>query len=266
MLSSPSSSAPTAATAPSPATAQKPGVAAPGRGRRVTDAPMRMFHALFALSFMGAYLTAESEHWRLLHVTLGYTFGGLLVFRVLYGLLGPRQVRLALLWRRLSSTPAWLRSFTSAAGPNARQGQNLLVAWALLALLVLVLPVVLSGYAVYNDLGGEIFEELHEGLANALLGVVLVHVSLVLGLSLLRRQNQALPMWSGRVPGPGPDLVPHNRGWLAALLLAAVAAFGVWQWRDAPSTGRTADGSEIAAGRGAVGPALERGRRHHDDD
>lgn len=41
-----------------------------------------MFHWLFALSFVGAYLSAESEHWRLLHVTLGYSFAGLLVFRV----------------------------------------------------------------------------------------------------------------------------------------------------------------------------------------
>ena len=46
------------------------------RGRLVTDAPMRMFHWLFALSFVGAYFTAESEHWRLLHVTLGYAFAG----------------------------------------------------------------------------------------------------------------------------------------------------------------------------------------------
>ena len=56
--------------------------------RLVTDAPTRMFHWLFALSFVGAYLTADGERWRLLHVTLGYTMAGLLGFRVLYGLLG----------------------------------------------------------------------------------------------------------------------------------------------------------------------------------
>ena len=57
--------------------------------RLVVDAPMRMFHWLFALSFVGAYVTADSERWRLVHVTLGYTMAGLLVFRLLYGLLGP---------------------------------------------------------------------------------------------------------------------------------------------------------------------------------
>ena len=58
--------------------------------RLVTDAPTRMFHWLFALSFVGAYLTADGERWRLLHVTLGYTMAGLLGFRLLYGIFGPR--------------------------------------------------------------------------------------------------------------------------------------------------------------------------------
>ena len=78
------------------------------RSRLVVDAPTRMFHWLFALSFVGAYLTADGERWRALHVTLGYTFAGLLLFRVLYGLVGPRQARLGLLWRRRAR---WARSW-----------------------------------------------------------------------------------------------------------------------------------------------------------
>ena len=78
--------------------------------RRVIDAPTRMFHWLFALSFVGAYLTAEGERLRMLHVTLGYTLAGLLVFRLVYGLVGPRQVRLSALWSKLSGGAAWLRS------------------------------------------------------------------------------------------------------------------------------------------------------------
>ena len=57
----------------------------------VWDLPVRVFHWLLALSFAGAWITAESERWRLLHVTLGYTLGGLLAFRVLWGLVGTRH-------------------------------------------------------------------------------------------------------------------------------------------------------------------------------
>ena len=215
--------------------------AAPQR-RLVTDAPTRMFHWLFALSFLGAYLTADGEHWRLLHVTLGYTMAGLLAFRVLYGLFGPRTASLGLLWRKLAGAPAWLRSLPQAASlrqVNWRQGQNLLMVLAVVALLVMVVPLTLSGYATYNDwgdfLGGDWVAEVHEFLGEAILFVVLAHIGLIAALSVLRRKNQALPMLTGRIPGPGPNLVQKNRTWLAALLLLAVLAFGAWEWRQSPS-------------------------------
>jgi cytochrome b len=227
------------------ASASPPRSAAPSPGRLVTDAPTRMFHWLFALSFLGAYLTADGERWRLMHVTLGYAMAGLLAFRVLYGLFGPRQAGLGLLWRKLASAPAWWRSVRAGmqqgtlAGVNGRQAQNLLMALAVIALMAMVVPLTLSGYATYNDwgdlLGGDWLEEVHEVLGNAFLAVVLAHLALIVGVSVLRGKNQALPMLTGRVEGPGPHLVQKNRSWLAALLLLAVLAFGVWQWQQSPS-------------------------------
>ena len=247
---------------PADASAQPAPAKAPSR--RVTDAPTRMFHWLFALSFAGAYATADGEHWRLLHVTLGYTMAGLLGFRLLYGIFGPRTSGLGLLGRKLAGAPAWLRSLpqaTSVTQINWRQGQNQLMALAIVLLLALVVPLTLSGYATYNDWGaalggnwmGEAMEEVHEFFGNALLLVVLAHIALIAGLSVLRRKNQALPMLTGRVGGKGPDLVPKNRTWLAALLLIATLAFGAWQWQQSPSGWVTSSAS------------TER-QRHHDDD
>lgn len=224
--------------------------------RLVTDAPTRMFHALFALSFLGAYLSADGEHFRLLHVTLGYTMAGLLVFRVLYGLFGPRQAGLGLLWRKLSGAPAWLRSVRSApslSSINWRQAQNLLMALAVVALLAMVVPLTLSGYGTYNDwgdfLGGDWLEDVHEFIGEAFLFVVLAHLALIAGLSLLRRKNQALPMLTGRVAGPGPSLVQNNRAWLAAGLLLAVLAYGAWEWQQSPNGLVTAQAlSSLTAG------------------
>lgn len=230
---------PSSAASPIPAA---PPAHSPAPTRRVVDAPTRMFHWLFALTFAGAYLTAESEHWRLLHATLGYTFAGLLGFRLLYGAFGPRHARLGLLWRRVAGFGGWVRGLASARSPGAvnwRQGGALATGLAILTMLVLVLPLALSGYAIYNDwgggLGGEVLEELHELFGNALLLLVALHLGLLAAMSLLRRQNLALPMLTGRVRGTGPDLVAKNRAWLATLLLVTAVAFGVWQWVDAPS-------------------------------
>lgn len=250
------------------------GVAARPPRRRVVDAPTRMFHWLFALSFLGAYLSAESERWRALHVTLGYTLAGLLAFRVLWGLFGPRHARLGLLWRRLAGAPDWLRDAAAAARRgalreiNARQAQNLLMALAVAALLVLSLPLTLSGYATYAEwgdafggvLGGEAFGELHEALGEAFLAVVLAHLALIVGLSLLRRRNQALPMLTGQLDAAGPDLVKRNHAALAVLLLVAVVAFFAWQWRQSPAGLLPANApgwaQSVSSGSGS----------HHDDD
>lgn len=210
--------------------------------RLIVDAPMRMFHWLFALSFLGAYITADGERWRLLHVTLGYTLAGLLAFRVLYGLIGPRQAGLGAMWRKLSNAPLWLKSLTTNHTPtsiNWRQGQNLLMALAIVALLVMVVPLTLSGYGAYNDwgdfLGGDWLAEVHEFFGEAFLFIVLAHLGLILGLSLLHRKNQAMPMLTGRVEGSGPNLVQKNRVWLAALLLLAVLTYTTYEWQQSPN-------------------------------
>lgn len=246
--------------------ANHPATAAPATtpSRRVTDAPTRVFHWLFALCFAGAYLTADGERWRLVHVVLGYTFAGLLGFRVLYGLIGPRQARLAALGRKLAAAPGWWRSVRGAVWPPqpaglaaaGRQGQNLAMAGVIAGLLLAVLPLTLSGYATFHDWGGEWLEEVHEFFGNTLLALALLHVGLLAALSVWRRQNLARPMLSGRIAGRGPDLAARNHGGLAALLLIAVLAYWAWEWQHAPA--RTADT--------AGAPAAWLQRDHGDDD
>lgn len=223
---------------PGPATPAPTTVASPTR--RVIDAPTRAFHWLFALCFVGAYLSADGERWRLLHVTLGYTLAGLLVFRLLYGWVGPRQVKLDLLLGKLRGTGPWLGQWVAAAKArslqpvNGRQGQHLWMAAAVVATLVLVVPVTLTGYASFNDWGGEWLGEAHEAVGELMLYAVLAHLGALLGLSLWRRTNLATPMLTGRTAGRGPDLVQRNHRWLAVLLLVSACAYWVWEWQQAP--------------------------------
>lgn len=208
--------------------------------RRVSDATTRMLHWLMALSFTGAYLTADGDRWQRVHVTLGYTLAGLLVFRVLWGWVGPRQVRLSVLWRKLTGLPAWLKSLPTVNLqatwlPAWRQGENLLMAWVVALILAVIIPLTLSGYAVWDAWGGKWLKHVHEFFGNTLLALVLVHIGLIALLSLLRRKNQALPMLTGRVAGTGPDLARRNHRILAALVLACVTGFWGWQWAEAPN-------------------------------
>lgn len=205
---------------------------------------MRMFHWMFALSFVGAYISADSEHWRLVHVVLGYTVAGLLAFRVLYGLVGPRPARLSTMWRKVSGTGAWLQTLQAAWAPGGhgqsvawRQAPILLMAISLMALLAVVLPLTLTGYGSFHEWGGdlggewgtELLEELHEFFGNTALSLVGVHLALLAGQSFWRQKNLALPMITGRLEGRGPDLIANNRVWLAVLLLLGVLAYIAWE-------------------------------------
>ena len=248
-------------TTESPATTRTP---APAPTRRVVDAAMRTFHWLFAASFAGAYATADWESLRLVHVTLGYTMAGLLVFRIVWGLFGPRQSRLSALWRKLAGLPAWFQGLKRGQ-PAWRQGQNLLMAMAIAGLGLLTVPLAFSGYATYQEWGGEWVAEVHEFFGNTLLVLVLAHVALIAVLSVVRRQNQALPMWRGRVPGAGPDLAQRNHGWIAVLLMAAVLAFWGWTWHDAANAASgPATGSLASASTPTVGAAGRKREKHRD--
>lgn len=208
---------------------------APTGRRLVIDAPTRMFHALFALSFLGAYLTAESERWRLLHVTLGYALAGLLVFRLVYSLFGPPASRLGVQSNKVRAFVTWVRNTVQArptAASHWRQGLTLAMGVATVALLAMVVPLTLSGYATYEEWGGarlgEWVEESHELFANIFLFLVLAHLALLVVLSGIRRRNLAMPMITGRTEGQGPDLVRAPRRWLAALLLTGMLGFCAW--------------------------------------
>jgi cytochrome b len=234
MNASTSSLAGTPARAPGAAAASHSTAA---RGRRVTDAPTRLFHLLFASSFALAWATGDSEQWRALHVTLGYIMVGLLGFRFVYGLVGPRPARWSSLVARLSGARAWWSQAKAGLRRGEvpwRQGQNVFMAAVVAALPLLLVPLALSGYATYAEWGGDWLEEVHEAFANAMLALVLVHLGLLALLGALRRQNVAAPMLSGRVAGAGPDLVPSQRYGLAVLLLVVVIAFVAWRWSESP--------------------------------
>lgn len=226
--------------------------------RRTVDAPTRMFHWLLALSFLGAYVTAEAERWRALHVSLGYAMAGLLVFRLAYAFFGPPTLRLAALGARAMAPVRWLRGLGSGVvdwSAQLRQVSPLVLGLSMVLLLGLIVPLAASGIVVFHD-GPEWMEEVHEFLANVMLATVIAHLGVLLLESIRRRRNLAGPMITGRIEGRGPDLVKHNRVWLATALLAAVLAWFAWEWQASPNGLLPTD-----AGRSRV----ERSHGDHDD-
>ena len=221
----------------------------------VWDAPVRVFHWLMVLSFAGAYITAESDRWRLLHVTLGYTMAGLVIFRILWGLVGTRYARFSAFVRGPGDVLRYLGALLHRQ-PVHYTGHNPAGAIAIVVLLTLTLLVAVSGWATDHELAGGAAEELHEVAANTMLAVVGIHIAGVLAGSWLHRENLLWAMISGRKDGRPEDGVRSAWRSVAAIMVVAVLGFWWFQWQSAPA-GDVPDDQHAPASRAGD---------HQDDD
>ncbi|HEX5357418.1 MAG TPA: cytochrome b/b6 domain-containing protein [Aquabacterium sp.] len=208
--------------------------ASPVEPVRVWDTPVRLFHWLMVLCFAGAYLTAETERWRLIHVTLGYTMAGLVAFRLIWGFIGTRHARFTSFVRGPAAIVRYLRSLPSGQ-PEHHVGHNPAGALAIMLILGLTAAVTSAGWANYNEMGGEWLEETHEVLANLMLIVIGVHVAGVWLSSRLHKENLVRAMITGYKQGQPRDGIRRTWGLLAVLMLVVVLGFWWQQWQQAPT-------------------------------
>jgi cytochrome b len=177
---------------------------------RVWDPFVRIFHWSLVLSFTVAWLSGEEVE--TLHAWAGYAVIGLVLLRLVWGLIGTRYARFS----DFVYPPAQVKAFVGDTlrlrarrylGHNPAGG-----AMIILMLLCLVL-VSVTGLAVYGIEAGagplsmlagssgaleEVFEETHEFLANLMVLLVVIHVAGVMVESLIHRDNLVKAMFTGR--------------------------------------------------------------------
>lgn len=227
----------------------------------VWDLPTRIFHWLLAASFAGAWLTAETERFRDIHVALGYTMAGLIAFRLLWGLAGTRYARFSSFSLRPARVAAYLRSLLSAR-PEHHIGHNPAGAVAIVAMLGLGVATLLTGYANYEQIGGHWLQELHEGAAGAMAAMVGVHVAGVLVSSLLHRENLVRAMLTGYKRGTPGQGIRHRHALVATALVALIA----WGWLSDYGSAPAVEGNQAGESALARLAPASRAPWHHDDD
>lgn len=226
----------------------------------VWDLPTRMFHWLLVVSFVGAFATGESERLRGLHLLLGYSAAGLVAFRLLWGLVGTLHARFASFPLSPRAVVDYLRSLL-ALSPRHYFGHNPAGSWAILAMLALLIATAVTGWAQAVEIGPRWVEDLHEGLANATVALVVVHVAAVALSSLLHRENLVRAMFTGYKSGSGPAATGTR--WVVALLLVGVV--GAFWAGTIPAPGLVAGESIVAAATKQGAPRSGHRADHHDD-
>lgn len=193
----------------------------------IWDLPVRAFHWLLAGSFMGAWLLAETEKLRNVHVMFGYTVLGLLVFRLAWGFVGSRYARFSSFAFAPREALAYVGSLLRGRATDypGHNPAGSLAIWAILGLAALA---GITGYATYNEIGGDALEEFHELVTSTWLLVVGVHIAGVLVSSLLHRENLAAAMLTGYKRAERAAAIGGRYRALGLVVVAAVAGFWLW--------------------------------------
>jgi hypothetical protein len=160
----------------------------------------QILHLAGAITFIGAYLTADSESWRLIHVYLGYGFGITFTLRLIIGLVPKTSMALQTIWMRANLFKTIVQDLKDLKLERLFKwqiwygsGMGILV----FLMYFLSIPLVLFGIVTYEEFGGKWFikfaENTHEFIGELYLSIVLVHLGLIFGKCLLfKSKNQSL--------------------------------------------------------------------------
>lgn len=164
----------------------------------VWDPLVRIFHWSLVISVSLAWLIADP---RSVHRALGYAVAGLLVARIVWGIVGSPQARFRSFVVGPRRTLAYLRAILR--GREARHlGHNPAGAAMIVALIALLGAISVSGYMMGMDryFGQVWVETLHKSLVDALLVLVALHIGGVVLASLRHRENLVAAMITGHKP------------------------------------------------------------------
>lgn len=197
----------------------------------VWDWPTRVFHWALALSFLLAYVTGESDQWAKLHVVAGYSLVGLIGFRLIWGFAGTRYALFKSFWPSIQSASRYLSSIIKGK-PHHFVGHNPLGALAIVALLSLGVITGLTGWMIFEDIGGDWLEEVHEAAANLMLGVVGIHIAGIIFSGRMHGEKLVPAMLHGRKQGNPDQAIKTGRPVIAGLLLLVLIGFWTWSFSD----------------------------------
>lgn len=196
----------------------------------VWDWPVRIGHWVLVALFTLAWLTGDSEEWRLVHAALGGALLGLVLFRLLWGFIGSHHARFSHFVRGRQAVLDYVGGLL--AGPFGGKvedtaGHNAAAGWAILAMLTLGILTAAFGWIAYQGDTWEAFGEVHEFLATAMLWIVIIHILGVLVSSLAHGENLIAAMFTGNKLGRPEEAIAKTYPLVVPLVLAWA---GLWAW------------------------------------
>lgn len=212
--------------------AERGGQERPVAMARIWDLPTRLFHWAIVILVPALWWTHEIERLDL-HIVLGEIMLGLVLFRLIWGLIGSSTARFASFLRGPREILRYVRGRAAAAF-----GHNPIGGWSALVMLLLLATQIGIGLFVSDEDGlntgplshlvdydgARTLAERHETLFYILLGFIAVHVAAILFYLLVKRDNLITPMVTGYRAAPGSSEAMIGAPLWRFLVAAALAA------------------------------------------
>lgn len=209
---------------------------------RVWDLPTRLFHWLLVICVIGAFATIKAGGlWTEYHLLFGYAVLGLILFRIVWGLVGSGHARFA----RFVRGPRAIAAYLGGTMPRT-PGHNPLGALSVVAMILLLGYQAATGLFANDDiftegpLAGLVGKDWSDRLTGLhkldelpILILVGLHVLAIVWYRVAKKQKLTRAMVTGDAPAEefaaGADSARDTAGTpLFALVIAAVAAAVVY--------------------------------------
>ncbi len=209
--------------------------------RLVWDWPLRLFHWSLAVTVIGAWLSGEygGYDWQDAHSYFGFTALGLLIFRVVWGFVGPRHARFSALIPKLGALVSELKGLPGRGGREPA-GHSSLASLAVIAMLLAVLVQAISGLFMTDDVffdgpwrrmvesdTAKIFEEAHHTASTVIAVLVGLHIFAIAYYRFRKGRRLVGPMIHGRKSADvvsEDDAIAGSKSVIGLIVIAAAAA------------------------------------------
>ncbi|RXJ58138.1 cytochrome b/b6 domain-containing protein [Candidatus Marinarcus aquaticus] len=166
--------------------------------------PTRVFHWLFALLILLAFLT-DDDHLLDYHAVIGYSLLIILLFRLVWGIVGPKYSK----FKDFNLSKEALKKFVKnpIKADHSNAGHNPAASYLMITMIVVAILVIATGALAFGIQEGKgifsflndsffkkmkLFKEIHETLANFFIFLIVVHLGGVIMDKLFHPQYETL--------------------------------------------------------------------------
>jgi cytochrome b len=218
--------------------------------RLVWDLPLRAFHWLFAVSILASWLTAQlGFSWMKWHMRLGYWTLGLLIFRFVWGLVGPRHARFTSFLKSPADVLRYARNMKNTiADPVV--GHNPMGALMVIGMLALVSVQATTGLFATDDIAwqgpyypsvstatAQLLSTVHRWNIDLIWLAIATHIAAILYYAFVKKDNLVPAMLTGLKSAervPADQAISDSQVWKAVLIGLVSAGIVCWILSSAP--------------------------------